>query len=50
MWHLCSLYLFIISPSSSFSASGGLCFVIVAFPEHLHFFRGHKIELAVSIS
>ena len=35
MWRLFSPYWFRIS--HSFSASGGLCYVIVAFPGHIHF-------------
>ena len=34
MWRLCCPYLFLTSPS--FGASGGLCFMIVAVPEYLH--------------
>ena len=34
MWRICCPYLFVIS--SSFNASVGLCFVIVAFPGYLH--------------
>ena len=36
MWRLFCHYLFLISPS--FGVSGGLCFVIVAFPGYLHLY------------
>ena len=37
MWRLFCHYLFLISPS--FGASGGLCFIIVAFPGCPHMFE-----------
>ena len=35
-WRLCCPYLFLIAPV--FGASGGLCFVIMAFPWYLHIY------------
>ena len=42
MWHLWCPYLLL--SSSSFGASGGPCFVIVAFPGYLHFYLPGHIE------
>ena len=47
MWHLFCHCLFLISPS--FSASEGLCFIILAFPAYLHlFFSVSELRVVVS--
>ena len=44
MWCFCCPYLFLISPS--FGASGGLCFVILAFPGYFLYFKSSVILLS----